>query len=146
VSPTVAIVDIDGVLADATHREHHLAGRPKDWASFFAEVGGDAPIDRGIEQVAEIAQEHGVVLLTGRPASCREATVEWLGRHAVPFGDLVMRPDGDHRPANVFKSSFVRGRWGPEEVHVILDDDERVVDALRDRGFPAVLVERLSQA
>jgi hypothetical protein len=146
VNPTVAIVDIDGVLADATHREHHLAVRPKDWDSFFSDVGGDAPIARGIRQVEELAREHGVVLLTGRPENCREATIEWLDRHSVAFAELVMRPDGDHRPAYVFKSSLVRGRWRPEEVHVILDDDERVVDALHNQGFPAVLVEWLSQA
>ncbi len=37
--PVIAVFDIDGVLADATHRQHHVAGRPKDWDAFFARRG-----------------------------------------------------------------------------------------------------------
>lgn len=145
-SPTVAIVDIDGVLADATHREHHLAGRPKDWTAFFAAVDGDAPMPSGIGRVVELAQEHGVVLLTGRPESCRASTLEWLGRFEVPFAELVMRPEEDHRPAYVFKAQVVRGRWSPAEVSLILDDDPRVVEALQHQGYPAELAVGPSQA
>ncbi len=47
----IAVVDIDGVLADATHRQHHLEGRPKDWDAFFAAVGEDPPIPRGIARL-----------------------------------------------------------------------------------------------
>ena len=35
----ISIFDIDGVLADATHREHHVTKKPKDWDAFFGEVG-----------------------------------------------------------------------------------------------------------
>lgn len=145
-SPTVAIVDIDGVLADATHREHHLAGRPKDWAAFFAEVGADAPMPSGIGRVEALATDYGVVLLTGRPESCRATTLEWLGRHQVPFAELIMRPEGDHRPAHLLKADLVGGRWSPVEVSVILDDDPRVIEALQHRGYPAELAGGSSQA
>ena len=37
----VAVIDIDGVLADVGHRLHHIQGRPKDWAAFFAAAGDD---------------------------------------------------------------------------------------------------------
>ncbi len=39
--PSVAVFDIDGVLADVRHRLHHVAARPKDWDAFF----GAAPQD-----------------------------------------------------------------------------------------------------
>ena len=32
----LAIVDIDGVVADVRHRLHHLDRRPKNWSAFFA--------------------------------------------------------------------------------------------------------------
>ena len=32
----LAIVDLDGVVADVRHRLHHLEGRRKDWGRFFA--------------------------------------------------------------------------------------------------------------
>ena len=39
--PMVAVVDIDGVVADVRHRLHHVADRPKDWRSFFAAAADD---------------------------------------------------------------------------------------------------------
>ena len=35
------IFDIDGVLADASGRQHHLAGLRRDWDAFFAACGED---------------------------------------------------------------------------------------------------------
>ena len=32
----VAVLDIDGVLADVSHRLGHVQRRPKDWDAFFA--------------------------------------------------------------------------------------------------------------
>ncbi|MDP1878220.1 MAG: hypothetical protein Q8M17_11755, partial [Actinomycetota bacterium] len=63
----IAIFDIDGVLADARHREHHLDSRPRDWDRFFAEVSSDAPIDQGLRLLLEASAEHSVILLSGRP-------------------------------------------------------------------------------
>jgi hypothetical protein len=33
------LVDIDGTLADCTHRLHHIQKQPKDWDAFFAGRG-----------------------------------------------------------------------------------------------------------
>ena len=70
----IAVFDIDGVLADATHRQHYLQSRPKDWQGFFRAVGDDGPIARGIDLVREAGREGPVVLLSGRPESTRAAT------------------------------------------------------------------------
>ena len=43
----IAVLDIDGVLADVRHRLHHLDKRPKDWAAFFAAAGRDPAAARG---------------------------------------------------------------------------------------------------
>ena len=45
--PMVAVVDIDGVVADVRHRLHHVTGRPKDWRSFFAAAADDGLLGRG---------------------------------------------------------------------------------------------------
>jgi hypothetical protein len=31
------IIDIDGTLADTTHRLHHIKSKPPNWDAFFAE-------------------------------------------------------------------------------------------------------------
>lgn len=133
----IVVVDIDGVIADASHREHHLRGARKDWDAFFGEVSGDAVLPRGVERVRELSREHEVVLLTGRPESCRVDTVAWLDRHGVPYSRLLMRPVGDHRPAQLFKRELVMRTGKPNDVAEIIDDDSRVISALVSAGYIA---------
>jgi hypothetical protein len=134
----IAIFDIDGVLADARHREHHLQSRPRDWDGFFAAVAGDSPIEEGIRRVADAGAHHEIVLLSGRPESTRQETTDWLGRHGVWFDRLVLRADGDHRPAPVMKADLVGGIAPPDQVAMVVDDDGGVVERLAALGYPAV--------
>lgn len=134
-----AVVDIDGVIADATHREHHLHSRPPDWAAFFAAVDGDALLPEGLAVVQALSVENEIVLLTGRPEEIRVQTEVWLAAHGVPYSLLVMRSRDDRRPAPIFKREAL-ARWAPTDVRVVLDDDPRVVETLVEFGFPARLV------
>lgn len=131
----IAVVDIDGVLADASHRQHHVAGRPKDWDAFFAAVGDDPLIENGRALVAGLAQEHEVVLLSGRPERTRADTEAWLQRHGIEVSRLVLRPDRDRRPAARAKAELIRGVGSPEEVAVVVDDDASVVESLTSLGY-----------
>jgi hypothetical protein len=42
--------------------------------------------------VAELALDHDIVLLTGRPEGCRSDTKAWLAVHGIDHQLLVMRP------------------------------------------------------
>lgn len=42
----VAVFDIEGVLSDPSHRLHYLEEHPKNWDSFYDEVGGDRGLTR----------------------------------------------------------------------------------------------------
>ncbi len=137
----IAVFDIDGVLADATHRQHHVARRPKDWDAFFSSVGDDPVMETGRQQLRDLAATHDVVLLSGRPERCRADTVDWLDRHGIAAIRLVLRADDDHRPAAALKADLVRGIGGPEDIAVIVDDDELVVERLRGLGYRVVLFQ-----
>ena len=136
----IAVCDIDGVLADATHRQHHVESRPRDWDAFFAAVGADPLLPEGAAMVAELARDHEVVLLSGRPERTRADTEAWLARHGVPHARLVLRPDADHRPAHVLKAEQIRLIGSPEAVAIVVDDDARVVDRLGSAGYRTRLV------
>lgn len=131
----IAVVDIDGVLADAGHREHHVAGGRRDWDAFFAAVGEDPPIPAGLAALAELSADHEVVLLSGRPERTRQDTEAWLSRHGIAFGRLLLRPDADRRAAAVFKAEAIRGIGDPVDVAVVVDDDESVVETLTRMGY-----------
>lgn len=137
--PPYAVVDVDGVLADVRHRLHHLRQRPKDWAAFFAAASQDPVLPEGRAVALRLAEDHQLVYLTGRPATCRPDTHEWLARHGLPEGALHMRRTGDRRPARVTKIEQLRVLARERRLALLVDDDEAVVAAARAAGFTAMV-------
>lgn len=132
----IAGIDIDGVLADPTHRLHHLAGRPKNWRGFFSEARQDAPLPQGIDVVRALLSD-GLTInyVSGRPEGLRRDTLEWFSEHDLPEAPLTLRPRGDYRPAPVWKLEVYRNLAKDAEIRTIVDDDVRVVKVLRAAGF-----------
>lgn len=131
--------DIDGVVADVRHRLHHLR-RHRAWGAFFGEAHADPLLAVGARLVSDLAGRHEVVWLTGRPEWLRDVTSDWLTGHALPGTELHMRPDGDYRPARVYKLD-VLGALAPREIAAFVDDDREVIDAALAAGLPAVLAD-----
>ena len=132
--PPVAFVDLDGVLADVRHRLHHVTDRPNDWDAFFAAAPRDGLHPEGKAVVEHLRQEHEVVYLTGRPERCRADTVAWLAEHGLDGHELIMRSSRDRRPAAVVKVEVIARRFGDRDVAMVVDDDDRVVAAMRAAG------------
>jgi hypothetical protein len=132
----LAIVDIDGVVADVRHRLPHIARRPKDWDAFFDAAPHDPPHREGVELVQRLVADHEVVFLTGRPERCRADTERWLEQYGIGGHELLMRPARDRRPAAIVKVEMLQRRAEGREVGVVVDDDERVVEAMRRAGHP----------
>lgn len=134
--PPIAGIDIDGVLADPTHRLHHLSGRRKNWRGFFSEAIGDQPLHAGIEIVRELlASGLDIIYVSGRPERLRRDTLEWFDTHDVPRAPMTLRPNRDYRPAPIWKLAVYRELAERVEVEIVVDDDLRVVDTLRTAGF-----------
>ncbi len=135
----VAGIDIDGVLADPSHRLHFIEGRPKNWRGFFSQVHSDPALSQGIEVVKQLVAD-GVEILyvTGRPEYLRVATTTWLERQGLPMGAMHMRHRGDFRPAPEVKLGVYRLIETEFDIVRIVDDDLRVVETLREAGFPVI--------
>lgn len=140
-TPAVAVVDLDGVVADVRHRLHHVQSRPRDWDAFFAAIPDDPPLDEGRRLVLALAADHELVYLTGRPERTRPATEAWLAAHGLPLATLLMRADGDHRPARLAKPAVLARRLGRRRVAMIVDDDPEVCAALEAAGWPVRLAD-----
>jgi hypothetical protein len=81
------------------------------------------------------------VLLTARPMTIRDITVEWLGRHDVAWDLLVMRPEREFSPSPVAKRHAVRElRAHGFEVLLAFDDDRRNVDMFHAEGIPCIYI------
>ena len=71
--------------------------------------------------MATLARDHEVVFLTGRPQHLAAVTERWLDDHALGGHRLVMRPDGDRRPAAVLKVEVLARLAEGREVGVVVD-------------------------
>jgi phosphoglycolate phosphatase-like HAD superfamily hydrolase len=134
----LAVFDIDGVVADVRHRLHHL--RKHRWHRFFDDAGTDPLLPEGARLVAELAREHEIVWLTGRPDWLRGTTADWLAEHELPGDELHMRGAGDYRPARIYKLEVLRRLRG-RGIAALIDDDVEVIDAALAAGYPAVLAD-----
>lgn len=133
-------MDIDGVVADATHRQWYLRADRRDWDGFFAACGEDPPIEATVALLSIVSADVRVLLLTARPHWVAETTADWLARHGIRWDLLVTRS-----PAQAFMRSahFKREeidemrRWGFDLI-LAIDDDDRNVEMFRAEGLPTM--------
>ena len=142
----LAVIDLDGVVADVRHRLHHISGSRKNWSAFFAEVGDDDVLAEGRAVLERLASDHEIVYLTGRPERTRPATQAWLARHQLPPGRVVMRADDDRRPARLLKPQLLRSLARGRRVAVVVDDDEAVCAALTKAGWSVLRADWMPAA
>lgn len=130
------LMDIDGTVADLSHRRPWVASKPKNWKAFHAAIDQDAPIEPTIAVIRAVAQNFPILAVSGRPADHMNATLDWLQKHEVPFTDIFMRPAGDFRPDDIIKSELLdlilEQGWQPMGV---FDDRQRVCRMWIERGI-----------
>jgi phosphoglycolate phosphatase-like HAD superfamily hydrolase len=141
------LFDIDGTLADLSHRLPHIQKTPKDWDAFFDACEHDAPIPHMLGVANTLAVDRSVVFVSGRAERCRAATMAWLKKH-LPLleweddaRELYMRKDGDHRPDNEVKLELLEKiRADGYEPIMAFDDRDQVVKMWRGAGIPCAQV------
>ena len=136
------IFDIDGTLADCSHRLPHIEKSPKDWTAFFAACGDDSPIAHVIQLAQDLACAGCLIIyVSGRSDECRDATAEWLVKHKLPTGRLYMRQAGDYRNDDILKTELL-AQLTEDGYRPIMafDDRDRVVAAWRSNGVPCAQV------
>jgi predicted secreted acid phosphatase len=136
------LFDIDGTIADCSHRIHLIEQQPKDWRAFFASVKDDAPIPHTIELARHLAKAGmTIVFVSGRSSECREQTSLWLANSGLPGGPLYMRKEGDHRDDSIVKIELLaKLREDGFDPVMAFDDRDRVVAAWRGVGIPCAQV------
>jgi phosphoglycolate phosphatase-like HAD superfamily hydrolase len=135
------VFDVDGVLADASGRQHLLAGtgRRKNWQAFFAAAGDDAVIAEVARLTHLLDPALAVVLLTARPTTIQRVTLDWLADADLRWDLLVMRPAGEYKPSPDAKRDAVRElRDEGFELRLAIDDDRRNVDMFHSEGIPCI--------
>ncbi len=137
------IVDIDGTLADITHREKYVRKNPKDWKSFFNAMDKDtiAPWCKALIHAME--KDYQIILCSGRPGNYREPTEKWLNENGIENYLLFMRKAGDFRSDTVAKKEIYENYIKPHyDVLFVVDDRQKVVDMWREEGLTCLQCDK----
>ena len=135
------VFDVDGVLANAEHRQHLITGYRHDWMAFFDHCGKDGLIVETATLAALLDPSLQVILLTARPSRVEDITVEWMTRHGVRWDLLIMREYGDYSYARDFKQYTVHElRAYGFELDLAFEDDPRNQMMFEREGIPCVYI------
>jgi len=141
------IFDLDGTLADNSHRQHFVDGEVKDWDAFFQACDKDTPTIWCSVMGSLWAHKHDVMIWSGRSGIVRGKTESWLDKHVYHPRNIVgkpqlrMRAEGDYTPDEQLKEQWlcellVAGRT----ISAVFDDRKKVVDMWRKHGVPCAQV------
>jgi hypothetical protein len=135
----VAVIDIDGVLSDATRRQHYLEAPRRDWRAFF-DACSDDPVIEEVKVLLDLLDaDLRIVLLTARPERVHHLTEAWLEHYKIRWDLLLMRPWGDYDQSRHFKQSSVwELRQYGFELRIAIEDDRRNVEMFRGEGVPCI--------
>lgn len=155
-------VDIDGTVADLTHRRVFVRSKPKNWPAFERAIPHDTPIQWVIDAVNRLYDAGWtVVMMSGRSGRERSHndTVEWLAKYGVQYHAIYMRhefeydengevkltrkgkPLGDFRRDDIVKEELLaEARADGYLPDVVFDDRDQVVNMWRGLGIPVVQV------
>jgi predicted kinase len=130
----IIIVDIDGTVADGSHREHFIKlanGRTKkDWYGYFTEMVYDKPIQHIIDWVNELSKEYTICIVSGRPDTYQLETLYWLHHVAkINYNYIFMRKGKDNRTDVDVKSDILE-KLPKDKIFLAIDDRPSVVNGV----------------
>ncbi len=157
---TDVVFDIDGTLANAQHRLHHIVPDPnklyeqpfkKDWDSFLSDeaVAKDEPIEQAWELLFCLTEMgNRIIFITGRPEAQREVTWKWLTDDTcehrqltsrfldTTYARLYMRRNGDRRLSHIVKGELLeKARMDGFDPKIAFEDRKEDTAMWRSKGL-----------
>ena len=134
----IILCDIDGTVADNSHRQHFLEGK-KDWDGFFDALDLDEPI---YEIINKMNDEHNqgreIIFLTGRPERYRHPTENWLKQYFNFPLRVVMRPNDNKKNKLLTKKEMFEQNFNIDEIFYVIDNDEDLLNMWTDMQLKVV--------
>ena len=131
------VFDLDGTLCDISHRLYLIKRDKPLWEAFNEACSSDLPRRREIELLKTLYKAgYKIALFTGRSASFKPETEDWLFYHGIKYDTLQMRAVGDRRSDSAVKKEYLESAGiKPEQVLFVVEDRDRVVQMWRDLGI-----------
>lgn len=122
----IIIVDLDGTIADETHRHSFIEGKNKDWGSYFKGMAEDGVYEDTLSQVKSLAENHTVIISTGRPTNYFEDTKYWLQHVAKLDYDYIFMRGSDDRRADIILKEKVLEMLPQKQITTVFEDREHL--------------------
>lgn len=148
--PNWVIFDLDGTLADLSHRLHMIRDPHSsvikydygqepftpDWDSFNMACESDEIITP-IKNLLTVMRQanRNIAIFTGRSETAQRKTISWLARHNIEYEVLEMRKSKDHRSDTVVKREMFDKHFTPEDIFFVIEDRDKMVEMWRDLGL-----------
>lgn len=129
------IVDIDGTIADLSHRLHYLEEKPKNYDAFYDEVDKDLPIEKVIDIVRHLSEKYFIVITSGRTNKTCDKTINWLSRNGVPYDALLMKQWYFIQTDIEAKKSIYEKCLANKNIIMSIDDRPSIVELWRSFGI-----------
>ena len=138
----IAIIDIDGTLADSSGRAHFIEKKrrtKKDWIIWEQHTYEDKVIE-SVKALCYAIKAYGarIVFITARCETCRKATLAWFKANLPELADseFVMRKKKDKRPDTIVKKELYESWIKPNyDILFAVDDKQSIADLYRKMGI-----------
>lgn len=104
---------------------------------------GFEPVDGAVDAITAWAEQgYGINIVTGRPTSARDVTLEWLAAKKVPFDSFVM-VDKYNRPGNDPAIAVTKQELAKDTYDLAVEDSKEMALYLaREMAVPVALYDR----
>ncbi len=138
---TTVIFDIDGVIADATHRNHHITKPNNNWDEFFQDCENDTQLTHNTHLLQLLAKHNNITLLTSRPKAVKKQTTNWLTKNNIPWNTLIMRSARNDIPSANYKKLAIQQLIEQNTtIEIVFDDDPKNIAEIKKLGINAIYI------
>jgi predicted kinase len=139
-SPYV-LCDIDGTIADCSHRLKYAKGETKDWNKFFSLISEDTVRDDTRKMLVDYYNKgFTVIFVSARPEDYKQKTLEWLKENGIGFAwTLIMRRSNDKRQDTDVKKDLLDTYFKDKsQIHCVIDDRPSVIRMWKEEGLNVI--------
>ena len=136
-APDLVIFDLDGTLANVSHRVPLIDGTFAGWHRYNCACIDDT-LYSSVADVAKALNRQGYEfwVVSGRAVEMMAATRYWFHEYFVVPDRIILRPIGDERPSDVLKRDWLNDGTIPvERVLCVFDDDTDAAWVYRAKGL-----------
>jgi predicted secreted acid phosphatase len=136
--PQAVLFDIDGTIANVSHRRQYVATKPRNWTAWNRSIINDKPIPQVLEVFNALKDRFPIFFVSGRSDDYRDVTIQWFEKYGIyehDYNGLLMRKYKDHRDDAIVKGEIADEIEKDYKIFAVFDDRKRVVDMWVKRGI-----------